>query len=116
MARGMAVAPSRVRASRAIPYTTRVALATSAAGWPAAGYGALAIAVAGDFGATGSGWIFGLPFVGLLTAATAIHLLLMGLGSAVGVPPFHPGVRALNRALDASGRLVPCSDRDLATA
>src|SRR5512147_3176519 len=97
----MAVASSRVRARPVLPYTTRVALATSAAGWPAAGYGALAIAVAGDFQTTGSAWIFGLPFVLLLTAATAIHLVVMGVATAFGVPPLHPGMRALNRALDA---------------
>jgi len=112
----MAVAPSRVRASRAVPYTCRVALATSAAGWPAAGYGALAIAVAGDFDATGSGWIFGLPFVVLLTVATLLHLLVMGLGAGIGVPALHPGMRALGRALDPHGRPIPCSTPDLVAA
>jgi PAS domain S-box-containing protein len=112
----MAVAQSRVRASPAIPYTCRVALATSAAGWPAAGYGALAIAVAGDFVSTGSAWIFGLPFIALLVVATLLHLLVMGLGSAAGLPALHPGMRALDRALDPRGRPQPCSTEDLIRA
>ena len=112
----MAVASSRVRARPVLPYTCRVALATSAAGWPAAGYGALAIAVAGDFSATGSAWIFGVPFVLLLTVATLIHLLLMGLGNAVGIPPLLSGMRALDRALDPRGRPRSCSQEDLAVA
>jgi hypothetical protein len=109
----MAVALSRVRARASIPYTCRVALATSAAGWPAAGYGALAIAFAGDFDATGSAWIFGLPFILLLTVATAVHMLTMGLG---GVPAWLPGIRAVNRALDNSGRPIPCSDAEMLAA
>ncbi len=109
----MAVALSRVSARDRVPYTCRVALATSAAGWPAAGYGALAIAFAGDFRATGSGWIFGLPFVLLLTIASGIHLLAMGLG---GVPAWLPGMRAINRALDDAGRPLPCPDGELLAA
>src|SRR5689334_17913834 len=109
----MAVALSRVSARDRVPYTCRVALATSAAGWPAAGYGALAIAFAGDFRATGSGWIFGLPFVLLLTIASGIHLLAMGLG---GVPAWLPGMRAINSALDDAGRPLPCPDGELLAA
>jgi PAS domain S-box-containing protein len=109
----MAVALSRVRARASIPYTCRVALATSAAGWPAAGYGALAIAFAGDFQTTGSGWIFGLPFILLLTVASGVHMVTMGLG---GVPALLPGMRAVNRALDNSGRPTPCTDAELLAA
>jgi PAS domain S-box-containing protein len=112
----MAVAQSRVRARPAVPYTCRVALATSAAGWPAAGYGALAIAVAGDFDATGSAWIFGVPFVLLLTVATLMHLVVMGLGTTIGIPSLLPGMRVVNRALDPRGRPVPCSAAELTAA
>jgi PAS domain S-box-containing protein len=113
---GMAVALSRVRARASLPYTCRVALATSAAGWPAAAYGALAIAFAGNFESTGSAWIFGFPFLGLLTIATLLHLLAMGLGEAVGIPVLHAGMRAVNRALDGPGRPQACSDADLFAA
>jgi PAS domain S-box-containing protein len=111
----MAVArDARVR--RAFPYACRAALATSAAGWPAAGYGALAITVAGHFDVTQSGWIFGFPFLALLTVATTIHLLVMGLDVTLGLPALHAGVGAVNRALDTSGQPMPCNDADLRTA
>ena len=58
-----------------LPFTVRIGLATSATAWPAAGYGALTIVVAGDLHATGTTWIFGWPFLLLLGAATLIHAL-----------------------------------------
>ena len=105
-----------VREKVALPYSCRVAMATSAAGWPAAGFGALAIWVAGDFAATGSAWILGRPFVLLLTVATAIHLVAMGCATALGMPAWFAGVRAVNRAVDPAGRARPCSDDDLRAA
>jgi PAS domain S-box-containing protein len=100
----------------AVPYACRAALATCAAGWPAAGYGALAITVAGRFDATGSGWIFGVPFLLLLVAGTTVHLLVMGLDVVVGLRALVPAVGAVNRALDAAGGRTACDDADLRTA
>ncbi|MGH7895169.1 MAG: ATP-binding protein [Candidatus Binatia bacterium] len=105
-----------MRPSLRVPFACRTALATSAAGWPAAGYGALAIYVAGDFDRTGSAWIFGAPFLLLLLGATVVHQLTMGLGAALGIPALYPGVRAVNRVLDPHGRLLPCTPEDLAPA
>ena len=53
-----------------IPYSAALALVTLATAWPAAGYGALVIWVAGDFQATKSYWVFGWPFATMLVAAT----------------------------------------------
>ena len=108
--------PVRVRLDLRVPFACRAALATSAAGWPAAGYGALAIFVAGDFARTGSGWIFGTPFFVLLLGATIAHQLSMGLGGGLGIPAVFPGVRAVNRVLDGSGHPRPCAPADLAEA
>ncbi len=63
-----------------IPYSAALALVTLATAWPAAGYGALVIWVAGDFATTDSYWVFGWPFATMLATATALHLLLLGLG------------------------------------
>jgi PAS domain S-box-containing protein len=68
------------RLGNQIPYSVALALVTLATAWPAAGYGALVIWVAGDFASTSSYWVFGWPFAAMLTAATALHLLLLGLG------------------------------------
>lgn len=111
----MGVAP-HAPVKLAVPYACRSALAACAAGWPAAGYGALAITVAGRFDATGSGWIFGLPFLLLLVVTTAAHLLFMGFDVVVGLPPLSRAVGAVNRALDANGCPTPCDDANLRTA
>lgn len=57
--------PGRLAVARTrwVPYSVSLAMATIAAAWPAAGYGALVIWTAGDFTATGSLWIFGWPFL-----------------------------------------------------
>ena len=48
--------------------------------WPAAGYAMLAIAVAGDFRATGTLWLIQWPFFGLLTIAPNLLPVLAVLG------------------------------------
>jgi PAS domain S-box-containing protein len=67
--------------------------------WPAAGYAMLAIAVAGDFRATGTLWLIQWPFCGLLTIASVMHLLAVGLGARIGLPSVLPGVAKLDRAM-----------------
>jgi PAS domain S-box-containing protein len=96
---GIAVALSRVRPGLflRLPYTCRAALATSATGWPAAGYGALAIWAAGDFTTIRSAWIFGTPFVLLLLGATLFHQLVMGFG--IEAITGDEGLRTLNRLI-----------------
>lgn len=80
--------PSRLhRARQQIPFSAALALVTLTTAWPAAGYGALVIWVAGDFAATDSYWVFGWPFALMLLSATVSHLLLLGLGpSALMLP------------------------------
>jgi PAS domain S-box-containing protein len=98
----MAVAQARVRAKVELPYACRASLATSAFGWPAAGYGALVIWAAGDFQHTRSGWIFGMPFVIMLALATLAGQLLQGLAPR---PFLLPGATELNHALDPAGNV-----------
>ncbi|MCW5890302.1 MAG: PAS domain-containing sensor histidine kinase [bacterium] len=81
------------------PWASLVALATTATAWPAAGYGALVIWAAGDLPGTGTLWIFGWPFVVQLLLATVLHLLAVGAGARLGVPPLFPALRALDEAV-----------------
>src|SRR5206468_7273656 len=63
------------------PWPGLVSLASTATAWPAAGYGALVIGIAGDLHATGTLWIFGWPFLVLLAVATVLHQLAFGAGA-----------------------------------
>jgi PAS domain S-box-containing protein len=81
------------------PWAGLVSLASTATAWPAAGYGALVIGVAGDLHATGTLWIFGWPFLVLLAVATVLHQLAFGAGARWGIPAMFPGVQALDRAV-----------------
>jgi len=85
------------------PYAPLIGLATSAMAWPAAGYGAIVICVAGDFSRTGTRWIFGWPFIGQLLAATTLHLLALGFGARVGIPALFRDLAAVDPALAAPG-------------
>ncbi len=81
-------------------FAGRVAVATILlTAWPAAGYAMLAIAVAGDFGATGTLWLIQWPFVTQLTLASLAHLAVVGLGAGIGLPSMLPGVPDLDRAM-----------------
>jgi signal transduction histidine kinase len=99
-----------------VPYSATVSIATIATAWPAAGYGALVIWTAGDFGSTGTLWLLGWPFLLQLLGGTTLHLLAMGLGAALGVPPLVPGVAELNRAVQRSERSEPIDRHTLAAA
>jgi PAS domain S-box-containing protein len=89
-----------------VPYASRMALAAIATAWPAAGYGALVIWLAGDLARHGTLWIFGWPFVALLAAATAMHLAAVGGGARFGVPPLFRNLAVLDRAVDADARAL----------
>src|SRR5262249_22492575 len=78
--------------TRSLSSATQFALATSGTAWPAAGYGALVIWAAGDFATTGTLWLFGWPFLCQLLAGTTLHLLAVGGGARLGIPPLIPGV------------------------
>jgi PAS domain S-box-containing protein len=103
--------PARVPAS-IFPPASRIAVATIATAWPAAGYGALVIWGAGDFAATGTLWIFGWPFLIALLAATTLHLLAVGFGARWGIPALYPDIRAFDEALTREG----CDERTLRAA
>jgi PAS domain S-box-containing protein len=80
--------------------------------WPAAGYAMLAIAVAGDFRATGTLWLIQWPFCGLLTIASVLHLLTVGLGTRLGLPSILPGVSDLDRAMAREPGDIPALGAD----
>ena len=98
------------------PYASLIALATIATAWPAAGYGALVIWVAGDFVATGTLWIFGWPFLAQLLSATTLHLLAVGAGSRLGIPSLFPDLGALDVVLAERERVAASDPRTLRAA
>jgi PAS domain S-box-containing protein len=104
-----ATAAAAAGAARRGPFATRLAAATIGTGWLAAGFGTITIVAAGDLDATGTVWLFGWPFLAMLLAVSAAHLLVVGAGEPYGLPPLLPGIRALHQALAsrAAGRPVP---------
>jgi PAS domain S-box-containing protein len=88
--------PKRLPAS-----LVEIVLRSAITGWIAALYGALYIYAKADFAATGTLWLFTWPFFLLLTAATLVHLILVGAGGA-RLPSPAPWVADLNRVLASS--------------
>lgn len=80
--------------------------------WPAAGYAMLAIAVAGDFRATGTLWLIQWPFCGLLTVASIMHLATIALASRMGLPVL-AGIPDLDRAMACEPDDVPALGADV---
>ncbi len=98
------------------PYATLIALATSATAWPAAGYGALVIWVAGDLSATGTQWLFRWPFLAQLLCASTLHLLAVGAGTRFGIPPLLRDLVALDDTLARRDRLAAADASTLRAA
>jgi PAS domain S-box-containing protein len=98
------------------PYASRIALATSATAWPAAGYGALVIWMAGDLSATGTQWLFRWPFLAQLLSASTLHLLAVGFGVRLGIPPLFHDLVALDDTLARRDRLAEADPSTLRAA
>jgi PAS domain S-box-containing protein len=98
------------------PFLTRLALVSSSTGWAAALYGALYIYAAADFATTRSLWIFGWPFVALLSIATGVHVVLAGGAASFGLASPFTAVTIANRVIAAGDGREDIHHQELATA
>jgi PAS domain S-box-containing protein len=94
-----------------LPILAQIAYVSISTGWLAALYGAVYIYAAADFALTGSFWIFGWPFVGLLGAATVAHMIIAGAGLRT-VPSPLGWVGVVNRVA-RPGRDLAAVNRDM---